>query len=79
MLLDALRSVPVKVGSPSAGMRTSLPFDASPPLLGPDNSVLLDFDGTLVDIVERPDAVMIGSTLLAVLRRLAGTFPGRLP
>lgn len=59
-------------------MPTSFPFYALPPLLGPDNSVLLDFDGTLVDIVERPDAVVIDSALIALLRRLAGTFPGRI-
>lgn len=59
-------------------MRTSSSLDASPPPLSPDNSLLLDFDGTLVDIVDQPDAVVIDSALVALLRRLAGTFQGRL-
>ena len=44
----------------------------------PTNSVLLDFDGTLIDIADRPDAVVIDAALAALLQQLAGTFPGRL-
>lgn len=51
---------------------------APPPVLTPENSVLLDFDGTLVDLVDRPDAVVIDAALAALLRRLAGTFRGRI-
>lgn len=51
---------------------------APPPRLLPArHSVLLDFDGTLVDLVDRPDAVVIEPGLLALLRRLNGTFGGR--
>ena len=51
---------------------------APPPrLLAAQNSVLLDFDGTLVDLVDRPDAVVIDAALLALVRRLNGTFDGR--
>ncbi len=58
----------------------SLPHAAvAPPprLLAAQNSVLLDFDGTLVDLVDRPDAVVIDAALLALVRRLNGTFDGR--
>ncbi len=51
---------------------------APPPrLLAAENSVLLDFDGTLVDLVDRPDAVVIDSALSALVRRLNGTFHSR--
>lgn len=51
---------------------------ARPPRLMPGNSVLLDFDGTLVDIVDRPDLVTVDAALIGLLRRLAGTFSGRI-
>jgi len=38
---------------------------------------LLDFDGTLVEIVDRPDAVVIEPALAILLQRLKGTFQGR--
>ena len=41
-------------------------------------SLLLDFDGTLVDLVDRPDAVVADTHLKALLNRLAGTFEGRI-
>jgi len=51
---------------------------APPPrLLADENSVLLDFDGTLVEIVDRPNAVVIDSELSALVRRLNGTFHSR--
>ena len=49
-----------------------------PQLLAADHSILLDFDGTLVDLVDRPDAVVIDSALSALVRRLNGTFHGRM-
>lgn len=50
-----------------------------PDPLSPENfSLLLDFDGTLVDLVDRPDAVVADQHLLALLHRLAGTFEGRI-
>ena len=51
---------------------------APPPSLVSQNSVLLDFDGTLVEIADRPDGVVVDPPLSALLRRLVGTFPGRL-
>jgi trehalose 6-phosphate phosphatase len=39
---------------------------------------LLDFDGTLVEIADRPDGVVIEPALLARLQRLNGTLQGRL-
>jgi trehalose 6-phosphate phosphatase len=50
---------------------------APPPKLARSNSILLDFDGTLVEIVDRPDAVVIEPALAALLQRLKGTFRGR--
>lgn len=46
-------------------------------MLAPDCSILLDFDGTLVEIVDRPEAVVIDPALRTLLERLAGTFEGR--
>lgn len=52
---------------------------ASPaPLRASNASLLLDFDGTLVDLVDRPDAVVADLPLKALLDRLAGTFEGRI-
>lgn len=49
-----------------------------PPPLNPGcDSVLLDFDGTLVALAERPDAVVIDAALGVLLRRLARDFAGR--
>ena len=41
-------------------------------------SLFLDFDGTLVDLAERPDAVIVGQDLTALLLRLAERLSGRL-
>jgi trehalose 6-phosphate phosphatase len=40
-------------------------------------SLFLDFDGTLVEIVERPDAVMVDDRLRALLAALGAAFEGR--
>jgi trehalose 6-phosphate phosphatase len=48
-----------------------------PPLAGATDAVLLDFDGTLVDLVDRPDAVVVDEALVVLLGRLMGTFAGR--
>jgi len=49
-----------------------------PPTLALRHSMLLDFDGTLIDIFDRPDAVVIDPALPVLLQRLAETFHGRL-
>lgn len=49
-----------------------------PALVSAGHCLLLDFDGTLVDLAERPDAVVVDDPLLALLRCLMGTFEGRL-
>lgn len=48
-----------------------------PPLLPQRHAVLLDFDGTLVELAEHPDAILVDPALRALIGRLAGTFHGR--
>jgi trehalose 6-phosphate phosphatase len=59
-------------------LATLLPPLLPPPAITSDHSVLLDFDGTLVDIVDRPDAVVVDVALTVLLQRLNGTLDGRL-
>lgn len=42
-----------------------------------DASLLLDFDGTLVGLYERPDAVVVDAPLTRLLERLVETLAGR--
>lgn len=50
----------------------------SPPLsLLADASLFIDFDGTLVEIAERPDAVVVDDPLRDLLSDLAEALPGR--
>ncbi len=50
-----------------------------PPLdLLRDSSLFLDFDGTLVESADRPDAVEVSERLTGVLDRLGALLPGRL-
>lgn len=55
---------------------TTAKLPVLPPSLGGDSSLFLDLDGTLVDLIDRPDEVradaQLRATLLAVHRRLEG-------
>lgn len=42
----------------------------SPPVLTSENSLLLDFDGTLVDLADRPEAIVVDPALASLIRRL---------
>lgn len=50
---------------------------APPPTLLESASLLLDFDGTLVDLADRPDSVAVDSDLTDLLARLARRLDGR--
>jgi trehalose 6-phosphate phosphatase len=41
-------------------------------------SLFIDFDGTLVDLMDRPDGVAVDSGLQSLLRRLNAALPGRI-
>jgi trehalose 6-phosphate phosphatase len=56
---------------------TSRPNDAPPTELLREASLFLDFDGTLVEIAERPDAVLVGERLSGVVDRLLDRLDGR--
>lgn len=47
-----------------------------PPPLAHNAAVLLDFDGTLVELAERPDAVVVDECLGELLRDLLGRLAG---
>ncbi|MDQ3471655.1 MAG: trehalose-phosphatase [Pseudomonadota bacterium] len=52
---------------------------AAPPAIDPARtSLFLDFDGTLVDLVDRPQAVTVNADLSTLLARLALRLEGRL-
>lgn len=60
---------------PSNALPFALP---SPPLSLLDNaSLFIDFDGTLVELAERPDAVVVDDPLRDLLSGLAAALPGR--
>src|SRR5437764_2124711 len=65
------------VGGPKS--RTMTGLDPPPPVQAIDRAALfLDFDGTLVALAERPDAIRVPSTLSPLLERLAAALDGRL-
>lgn len=49
-----------------------------PPAAPADTALFLDFDGTLVELAETPDAIRVGPHLPALLRRLSARLGGRL-
>lgn len=53
------------------------PLPAPPAGLLDGASLFLDFDGTLVELAERPDAVAVDDRLHALMRRLAQRLDGR--
>lgn len=53
-------------------------LDLPPPCLPSNASVFLDFDGTLVDLIERPDAVQVTDRVRAVIAALCARLDGRL-
>jgi trehalose 6-phosphate phosphatase len=56
-----------------------VPAGTPPPFLSLDRHALfLDFDGTLVEIAERPEAVVVPADLPALLERLAAALGGAL-
>lgn len=59
-------------------MVTAPTLPPPPALIAAGHCVLLDFDGTLVDLVDRPDAVVVDDALVELLQHLTGTFAGRL-
>ena len=54
-----------------------MPIDPPPADLLSGASLFLDFDGTLVELAERPDAVVVNDRLPPLLRRLAVLLDGR--
>ena len=61
-----------------ASFSSSNSLPAPPPTPASNHCLLLDFDGTLVEIFDRPDGVVIDAALPALLLRLADRFEGRL-
>lgn len=49
-----------------------------PPPLAPDAALFLDFDGTLVELAEAPDAIAVPHHLPRLLMRLAARLGGRI-
>lgn len=59
-------------------MEQPAPLAEAPPNLDPGRtSLFLDFDGTLVDIADRPEAVTVSAELSGLLKRLARRFEQR--
>jgi trehalose 6-phosphate phosphatase len=53
------------------------PLLEPPPCLPEDGALLLDFDGTLVDLAETPDAIRIPAELPDLIERLSRRLEGR--
>jgi trehalose 6-phosphate phosphatase len=50
---------------------------AAPPPLHPDDALFLDFDGTLVELTDRPDAIDVPERLPHLIARVADRLQGR--
>lgn len=57
-------------GTPSSATPVATPPPGPPPLLGARCALLLDFDGTLVELAPRPNAVVVPHRLPRLLERL---------
>ena len=55
-----------------------MPLSPPPPELLLGASLFLDFDGTLVEIADAPDAIRVGDRLLSLLAELSTRLDGRL-
>lgn len=53
-------------------------LDLPPPFLPPKASLFLDFDGTLVELIDRPDAVQVTDRVRALVAALCARLAGRL-
>lgn len=62
---------------PTATDQDAMPLSAPPPRLPPGACLFLDFDGTLVELAETPDAIVVGDGMRALLERLAAALDGR--
>lgn len=59
--------------------RPQIPFLSLPPIFSAaGHALLVDFDGTLVPLVDRPDDVVVDAGLIALLAELHRAFEGRL-
>lgn len=59
-------------------MKTAAPRTSPPLALLRGASLFLDLDGTLLDLVDRPDSVRADAPLLALLERVGAALDGRL-
>jgi trehalose 6-phosphate phosphatase len=55
----------------------SKPLPPPPPQIVEPTAIFLDFDGTLVDLAERPDSIRVPAGLPGLLERLARALSGR--
>jgi trehalose 6-phosphate phosphatase len=56
----------------------SIAYQTLPPASLTDAALFLDFDGTLVELAETPDAIRVSPGLPPLLERLAQRLNGRL-